>query len=728
MFRVNRKILFYSIVILAGIFFLIPTAAAEKGNICNEGCSLDSSCSGSTPYLCKKSWSTDICVAKGFDSGYCGGKTDKSGYCFECSGGCVLQSELGGKCGLFTTCNADEYCCRRAEWYASNVCKPKYSDMGCCGGPPAEGDKTTFLKTTITNNKADACTSKIKWEVKAKNSASFIDYSADCVQGNPEVTINSGKSIEATCTSQKLPTAASGPHKERITWCGESVEFEYPTTSSTGTCKGIVCGGFCYATAFDGKCFNEYFAESSGSKICSYDNDCLPNQLCNNYICVEGTRKTVSIAIETPESIPIKSMFDIKITIKNNLDKLQTVTIEPYWYPPELDYTPVKESITLEPLQTKLLNYKIKGGSYKTFIGKVVINGIYSKPIIVYDPSEVTEKCGNKIYNALKAVCKDNVVYPIYSFNMCGTEKECSGRCICNGDCVENVCINYNYFKPDKPYKVIIVPIFIYDDDKVYNSDKINVITNLENSLKQSNSWFISEKKYWQTNSPFMIEFQLEKECRITKNQYKKLLKKDNDGATFTNDILSLCGVDLHNKPVGVYEYWQKDLKDQEITNEIMRINRLLSTNYGDIFFLADMGSLIHETLHSFGEKDLYLINGIFGVEYQWRDCFLYQGGFAGDKFSKRPHLCNFEASIIGWGSSSGTADISVTLKYPETYGQPSAKSLKLTCKKEILGNIQPVEVVADYESINLGNGLQVLRFRFTKEKLQQLKDAGCDW
>ncbi|MFZ3077606.1 MAG: hypothetical protein WA139_04075 [Candidatus Aenigmatarchaeota archaeon] len=224
----GRRILFYSIIILAGIFFLVQTAlAAESGNICNEGCALDSGCSGSTPYLCKKSWALDTCVAKGYDSGYCGGKTDKNGYCFECSGGCVLQSELGGQCGLFTTCNADEYCCRRAEWFSSNVCKPKYADMGCCGGPPSGGDKTTFLKASIINNKADTCTSRIKWEVRAKGSTSFTDYSADCVQDNPEITIGSGKSMEASCTSQKLPAAASGPHKERITWCGESAELDY---------------------------------------------------------------------------------------------------------------------------------------------------------------------------------------------------------------------------------------------------------------------------------------------------------------------------------------------------------------------------------------------------------------------------------------------------------------------------------------------------------------------
>lgn len=148
----NRKILFCAVVVAVSIIFLVEIISAqETGNICNEGCSLDNSCSGSAPYLCKKSWASDTCVAKGYDSGFCGGKTDKGGYCFECSGGCILQNDLGGNCGLFTTCNADEYCCKRAEWYASNTCKPKYSDMGCCGGPPAEGDRITQLKTKIKN-------------------------------------------------------------------------------------------------------------------------------------------------------------------------------------------------------------------------------------------------------------------------------------------------------------------------------------------------------------------------------------------------------------------------------------------------------------------------------------------------------------------------------------------------------------------------------------------------
>jgi len=236
-----KKTILYIAIFFISIYFAAEAiAAAESGNICNEGCSLDGGCGGSTPYLCKKSWALDTCVAKGYDSGACGGKTDKGGYCFECSGGCVPQSELGGKCGLFTTCSADEYCCKRAEWFSSNVCKPKYSDMGCCGGPPAEGDKTTFLKAAIANNKADACASKIKWEVKANGAAGFADYSADCVEGNPDIKIDSGKSMTVTCTSQKLPPAASGPHKEKITWCGKSAEFDYGQSQTTDTISVIL--------------------------------------------------------------------------------------------------------------------------------------------------------------------------------------------------------------------------------------------------------------------------------------------------------------------------------------------------------------------------------------------------------------------------------------------------------------------------------------------------------
>lgn len=225
----NIKLLFVMVTFVA-IFAVIAVfgSAVGGGNICNEGCVPDAKCSGDTPYLCTKSWSLDTCVAKGFDGGYCGGKTDKGGYCFECSGGCVAQSELGEqKCGLFTTCGPDEYCCRRADWYTSNVCKPKHSDMGCCGGPPTGGDRTTYLNINIGNNKPDACTDKVKWEVKAKGASEFVDYSTECVEGNPQIKIKGERSMTLPCTSQKLPTAATGPHTARVSWCGKSKEFIY---------------------------------------------------------------------------------------------------------------------------------------------------------------------------------------------------------------------------------------------------------------------------------------------------------------------------------------------------------------------------------------------------------------------------------------------------------------------------------------------------------------------
>ncbi|TRZ54840.1 hypothetical protein D4Q76_01545 [archaeon] len=73
-------------------------------------------------------------------------------------------------------------------------------------------------------------------------------------------------------------------------------------------------------------------------------------------------------------------------------------------------------------------------------------------------------------------------------------------------------------------------------------------------------------------------------------------------------------------------------------------------------------------------------------------------------------------------------ADTLVTLKLSDSYGQPASKNLKLTCKREILGNIQTTDVVADYETTDMGNGARLVKFKFTKEKLQQLRDAGCAW
>lgn len=222
----GEKVLSCIFAVIVAFSLLADFVNAEGGNICNRGCELSGGCSGNTPYLCKGGW-LDVCVAKGFDGGYCGGKTDTGGYCFECSAGCVSQAALGEKCGLFAGCKEDEYCCKRAEWFAGNVCKPKYADMGCCGGPPAKGDRITFLKATIANNKDKVCTSKINWEVKSKGSASFVDYSSDCVEGRPDIKIDDGKSLTATCTSQKLPQGKEGHHTAKVSWCGESAEFEY---------------------------------------------------------------------------------------------------------------------------------------------------------------------------------------------------------------------------------------------------------------------------------------------------------------------------------------------------------------------------------------------------------------------------------------------------------------------------------------------------------------------
>ena len=74
-----------------------------------------------------------------------------------------------------------------------------------------------------------------------------------------------------------------------------------------------------------------------------------------------------------------------------------------------------------------------------------------------------------------------------------------------------------------------------------------------------------------------------------------------------------------------------------------------------ELFFMDsdDKLILIHEILHSFGEKDIYPLGQ--GAPYQLLNCFLY--GRAHTTHSGTPnlftlngeHLCPYEAKTIGW-------------------------------------------------------------------------------
>ena len=94
---------------------------------------------------------------------------------------------------------------------------------------PADG--LLEVKITNTHTRDITCpgsgktnTDKIKWEIQENCAGEFIDYSDTCLE-NPEITINSGESMNLECWTNDAPPESTGPHCARITWCGKTAEF-----------------------------------------------------------------------------------------------------------------------------------------------------------------------------------------------------------------------------------------------------------------------------------------------------------------------------------------------------------------------------------------------------------------------------------------------------------------------------------------------------------------------
>jgi len=85
------------------------------------------------------------------------------------------------------------------------------------------------------------CKAKVKWEVKKNGESSFVDYSGDCTEGNPEVVVIPGSPQNVSCSSPNIPPKQTGPHTARLSWCGSSIEFQYGGEcgyTTRDTCEG----------------------------------------------------------------------------------------------------------------------------------------------------------------------------------------------------------------------------------------------------------------------------------------------------------------------------------------------------------------------------------------------------------------------------------------------------------------------------------------------------------
>ncbi len=664
------KKIFFCVFAALAAFALFPSFSepAESGNICNEGCALDSGCGNPTPYLCKKSWALDACVAKGYDSGYCGGKTDEGGYCFECSQGCALDSG----------CAADKpYICRKS--WAFDECKPKYSDMGCCGGPPSGGDRTTFLKASITNSKADACTDKIKWEVKEKNSANFADYSADCVEGNPEVTIGSGKSMEATCTSQKLPSAASGPHKERITWCGESMESEYGHAPGAPDVQILwpeerATVSRQYKNTFAVKIVDDDIENGNIEKInvkMKFDGIETTDFTRTNEPSLPGVYLTVTLPSKTSTTIAItvtnSKLLSTSVSASLKLEDKYVLVFQPIGW--TSDWT------TFDAMVDRHVSKILENTPLKTCPNKLkVIKSHQNYPI---DRSKLNNDCWMYFYaisDKIRAFVASN--YDEYGTIIAvGDDLSCSdlaGMTI-SSDFIYNLRGNVN---------------------DIGNGGNPGEVTTLH---ELGHTWGFVEQ----------YDYDIQKSMH---DNYPNPPKED-----FKNPLQSglNCNLSLCEQGEDRNEFYDNCFPDGSLRgandNEACKIKTkdcccVLEPFSGKEYCA---GNVAKDSIgRSFMGWTSFKLTGF--DENEWN------------------HINSIP--VLNCNSQSQTADTSIILKYPESYGQPSAKTLKLTCKKDILGNIQSTDVDADYETISLAGGLRLLKFKFTKEELQQLKDAGCSW
>lgn len=87
-----------------------------------------------------------------------------------------------------------------------------------------------------------------------------------------------------------------------------------------------------------------------------------------------------------------------------------------------------------------------------------------------------------------------------------------------------------------------------------------------------------------------------------------------------------------------------------------------------------------------------------------------------------------WEPGKICCTAESAAVETYIALKYQDTFGAPQGRGATLSCKKLVLNNVQTTDVTGAYDSEDSVQGFNYVRFKFTKNQMQQLKDAGCTW
>lgn len=460
--------------------------------------------------------------------------------------------------------------------------------------------------------------------------------------------------------------------------------------------KCTFCQGFCYTN--DGNTVsvcttdNKYFEwpkdelSDFDGKICQYNSDCSGTYAAAK--CINGRCVTdlfdhpwgfpIVITPSYPRSVSLNQNFNYIINIKNLGSTPLDITV----YNPSraryIDNDNTENDLlinynvkkTIQPNSEESFTILVPGFNSYTDNGQVRVNikvgdtDLTYKynilpPINVYNPTS-SKNCGNLIYSDKNGLCINNILYPT-GYPTCLSNNDCQG---------DDVCINYNCIPPqwvvspkfDTTHKVGIIPVFIYDDSAWVNQIKDQRTSELISLAKSASDWFNQERLYQNAQNNFNVNYEFYKSCSFSKQTYLALLKQCQDntfsGGVCDKQILTQCSIDFTKYDVIAETYYYEPTMDlSNFYADWTRIGylgvsginfgNLLSFGLQDSNGIKDMGVLIHETLHSFGEIDLYTYYGVSNSAYQERDCILYRAGW--NLFKKFPHLCDFEAKLIGW-------------------------------------------------------------------------------
>lgn len=456
------------------------------------------------------------------------------------------------------------------------------------------------------------------------------------------------------------------------------------------------CQGFCYVRdkltkshcTSDGRYFEWRLDEENGEfqgKQCNSDNDCIPPEgHGSTFKCIENhclndifsllSYNGIGIKLDYPRNV--SDSFVFKITATNNGStpvKVRIADVRGSKYTADYGEDEAGFDSTKEIASASSEKFEITIPKFKdnTYAGEVqfglffpernasfYFSSIGQGPIIASFACKESEMqtCGNLKYCKETAVCKDNTLYPSNMAPSCMKNSDCMGS--------SDVCVNYTCrgdgvpkdFRPklDKTNKIGIFTPFIFDDDQKYSQARNQKRQELRNLASSATAWANSERSFWNAKNNFSLDFSvIEKECRFTTQEYIRFLKSCNGIRECEEKFLAECGIDKSYDVIARIAIFEEGLSDQEIIVELTRLGYTLNGfSLGDIvvagYGMQDnkplISLLLHETLHSFGEKDLYQAGG--GSFFQEGNCNLFKGN---GHFDKDPHLCDWEAKMIGW-------------------------------------------------------------------------------